>query len=214
VIVAIDGPAGSGKSAAGRRLAAVLNLPFVDSGLYYRALACAAQERGISASDPAAAIELARDTLFVVDAEVIRGGDRDYSDGVYAAPISALASHLAQIAGVRQALLAQQRRRALPAGVVMAGRDIGTVVFPEAEHKFFLVASLEERLRRRAAQLRARGESSDAERLRAEVQARDKLDTERAVAPLRAAPDAVLVDTDQMSLEEVVHYCLARIESS
>ena len=120
--------------------------------------------------------------------------DTDYADAL---PI------ISANPGVRKALVDQQRRMA-HSGVVMAGRDIGTVVFPEADHKFFLVASLEEKVRRRAAQYERRGERVDAEAMRKEVELRDRVDSERPVAPLRPAEDAIIIDTDNLDLEQVV----------
>jgi CMP/dCMP kinase len=114
------------------------------------------------------------------------------------------------VAGVRDALVAQQMRLG-QGGVVMAGRDIGTVVFPDADYKFFLTASLEEKVRRRAAQYERRGEAVDEEAMRKEVEARDRVDTERAVAPLRPAPDAFPIDTDDLTVDEVVDKILRRI---
>jgi cytidylate kinase len=113
---------------------------------------------------------------------------------------------------VREALVAQQRE-AGKGGVVMAGRDIGTVVFPDADHKFFLVASLDEKVRRRALQFERRGERVDEEAMRKEVEERDRVDTERAVAPLRPAPDAVVIDTDSLDIDQVVDRILRHIGS-
>jgi cytidylate kinase len=117
---------------------------------------------------------------------------------------------ISAVPGVRQALVAQQRRIG-DSGVVMAGRDIGTVVFPAADYKFFLVASLDEKVHRRAAQFERRGERVDEEAMRKEVEERDRVDTQRAVAPLRPAPDAVVVDTDQLDVDQVVELILEHI---
>jgi cytidylate kinase len=117
---------------------------------------------------------------------------------------------ISAIPAVRQALVAQQRLLG-EGGVVMAGRDIGTVVFPDAEYKFFLTASLDEKVRRRAAQFERRGERVDEEAMRREVEARDQVDTERAVAPLRPAPDATIIDTDRLDVEEVVNLIVRRV---
>jgi cytidylate kinase len=115
------------------------------------------------------------------------------------------------IPGVRQALVAQQRRLGGDGGVVMAGRDIGTVVFPDADYKFFLIANLDEKVRRRAAQFERRGERVDEEAMRREVEERDRVDTERAVAPLRPAPDAAVIDTDRLDVDQVVDLILKHI---
>ena len=129
---------------------------------------------------------------------------------MYEPRISEVVSRVAKIAGVRLAMVAQQRAVAR-GGVVMAGRDIGTVVFPDADHKFFLTASVDERVRRRAAQLAARGEVADTDAMATEVTARDRMDSQRTVAPLRAAEDALVVDTDAFDLEGVVAEVLRRV---
>lgn len=210
MIVAIDGPVGSGKSAVGRRVAEALGLPFVDSGLMYRAVACVAAERGVPADQGAALTRLAGALRIQIEGRRVIVDGRDYSDQVYAPELSEGASRVAKVAGVRLAMVAQQRAMGR-AGVVMAGRDIGTVVFPDTDHKFFLTASVEERARRRARQIAARGEQADPEDLKMEVEERDRRDTQRSVAPLRPAEDAAVIDTDDLDLEQVVAEVLARI---
>jgi cytidylate kinase len=210
VIIAIDGGVASGKSAVGKRVAEALHLPFVDSGLMYRAVTKVASERGIDPADVGALIDLARRTELKVDGERVWADGVELTDGIFDADHMDALPRVSAIAGVREALVAQQRRLGL-GGVVMAGRDIGTVVFPDADHKFFLTASLEEKVRRRAAQYERRGEAVDEEAMRKEVEARDRVDTERAVAPLRPAPDAIVIDTDDLTVDEVVEEILQRI---
>jgi CMP/dCMP kinase len=210
MIVAIDGPAGSGKSAVGKRVAARLGLPFVDSGLMYRAIACLARERGIDLADGAALARMAHGVKIYVDGPTVRVDDKDYTGRVYDPELSEGASRVGKVAGVRLALVAQQRRMGR-GGVVMAGRDIGTVVFPDSPHKFYLTASVEERARRRAAQIEARGERADPEELRKEVLERDRRDSQRSVSPMRPAEDAVILETDDMTLEEVVEEVVRQI---
>ena len=210
MIVAIDGPAGSGKSAVGRRVAEELGLPFVDSGLMYRAIACVAQERCVPLDDGAALTRLAHSVHLRIDGRRVEVDGVDYSGRVYAPELSEGASRVGKIAGVRLALVAQQRALGR-FGVVMAGRDIGTVVFPDTPHKFFLTASVEERARRRAAQITARGEQADPEELKREVEERDRRDSQRSVAPMRPAEDAILVPTDHLDLDGVVQEVLRRI---
>lgn len=210
MIVAIDGPAGSGKSAVGRRVAQALGLPFIDSGLMYRAIALLAQERGVDLTDGAALTRLAGSVrLRVADRRIAVNGD-DYTERAYSPELSEAASLVAKVAGVRLALVAQQRALGRD-GVVMAGRDIGTVVFPDTRHKFYLIASVEERARRRAAQIEARGEEADPEQLRREVEERDRRDSQRSVAPMRPADDAILIDTDRLALDGVVAEILRHI---
>jgi cytidylate kinase len=210
VIVAIDGGVASGKSAVGKRVAEALRLPFVDSGLMYRAVTKVASERGIDAGDADALIELARTTELKVDGERVWADGVELTDGIFDADHMDALPRVSAVAGVREALVAQQRRLGR-GGVVMAGRDIGTVVFPDADYKFFLTASLEEKVRRRAAQYERRGEAVDEEAMRKEVEARDRVDTERAVAPLRPAPDAIVIDTDELTVDEVVDKILRRV---
>jgi cytidylate kinase len=211
VIVAIDGGVASGKSAVGRRVAEALGLPFVDSGLMYRAITRLASERGIDPRDSEAVIKLAESVNLRLDGERVWADGTELTQGIYDADHADALPVISAIAGVRQALVEQQRLLGM-GGVVMAGRDIGTVVFPKADHKFFLTASLEEKVRRLAAQYERRGERVDEEAMRREVEARDLVDTQRAVAPLRPAPDAVIVDTDGLSVDEVVDLIVREVE--
>jgi cytidylate kinase len=210
MIVAIDGPAGSGKSAVGRRVAAALGLPFVDSGLFYRAVGIRALEEGVDLDDAASLAGLAGSIRVEVEGEAVRIDGRDYTARIYRPESSQAASQVARIPEVRRAVVEQLR--AMGKGdVVMAGRDIGTVVFPGADHKFYLTASPAERARRRAAQLAARGERTDAGALEVEIEERDQRDSRRAAAPMRAAEDAVVLDTDGLDLEAVVDQVLRRV---
>jgi cytidylate kinase len=203
VIVTIDGGVASGKSAVGRRVAEKLGLPFVDSGLMYRAITRLAVERGIDPHDADAITKLAESTNVRIDGERVWVDGRELTDVIYDTDHAEALPVVAATPGVRTALVEQQRRMG-GSGVVMAGRDIGTVVFPDAEYKFFLVASLEEKVRRRAAQYERRGERVDPESMRNEVELRDRVDTERPVAPLRPAPDAIVIDTDHLDVDQVV----------
>jgi cytidylate kinase len=212
MIVAIDGGVASGKSAVGRRVAEKLGLAFVDSGLMYRAITRLAAERGLDPRDASAITALAESSDMRVDGERISVNGVDLTEGIYDTDYADALPLISAMPGVRSALVAQQRRMG-DHGVVMAGRDIGTVVFPDAEHKFFLVASLDEKVRRRAAQYERRGEKVDAEAMRKEVQARDRVDTERAVAPLRPAADAVVVNTDQLDVDQVVDLIVDRVRA-
>lgn len=211
MIIAIDGGVASGKSAVGKRVAEALGLPFVDSGLMYRAVTKLAAERGIDPEDAGAITELARAVELKVDGERVWADGVELSDGIFDADHMDALPRISAIPGVREALVAQQRRLR-QGGVVMAGRDIGTVVFSDADHKFFLTASLEEKVRRRAAQYEKRGEMVDEEAMRKEVEARDRVDTERAVAPLRPASDAIVIDTDDLTVDQVVDTILERID--
>jgi cytidylate kinase len=213
LIVAIDGGVASGKSAVGRRVAEALGLPFVDSGLMYRAITRLATERGVDPHDAEAITRLAESKEIKIDGEHVWANGVELTEGIYDADYADALPLISAIPGVRRALVEQQRRLGGGAGVVMAGRDIGTVVFPDADFKFFLVASLEEKVRRRAAQYERRGERVDEETMRKEVAERDRVDTERAVAPLRPAPDAVVIDTDHLDMDQVVDVILKHIRA-
>lgn len=208
--VAIDGGVASGKSAVGKRVAEALGLPFVDSGLMYRAIARLAAGRGTDPHDSEAISHLANSADVRIDGERVWADGVELTDRIYDADYSEALPLVAAIPGVREALVEQQRRMG-DRGVVMAGRDIGTVVFPDADYKFFLVASLGEKIRRRAAQFERRGERVDEEAMRKEVEERDRADTHRAVAPLRPAPDAVVIDTDRLDVDQVVEVILKYI---
>jgi cytidylate kinase len=212
MIVAIDGGVATGKSAVGKRVAEALGLTFVDSGLMYRAITRIAAERGIDPHDSEAITQLARSTEVKIDAERVWADGVELTDRIYDADYSEALPLIAANPGVREALVEQQRRMG-DRGVVMAGRDIGTVVFPNADYKFFLVASLDEKVRRRAAQFEKRGERVDQDAMRKEVEERDRVDTQRAVAPLRPAPDAVVIDTDSLDIDQVVDLILKYITS-
>ena len=210
MIIAIDGGVASGKSAVGRRVAEALGLPFVDSGLMYRAVTKLAAARGIDPDDSQALTELARSVDLKIDGERVWADGVELTEGIYEADHSDALPRVSAIPGVRDALVAQQRRLGA-GGVVMAGRDIGTVVFPDADHKFFLTASLDEKVRRRATQYEKRGERVDEDAMRREVENRDRVDTQRAVAPLRPAPDAVIIETDRLDVDHVVDLILQQV---
>jgi cytidylate kinase len=210
MIIAIDGGVASGKSAVGKRVAEALGLPFVDSGLMYRAITRIAAERGIDPRDSEAITRLTESTDIKIDGERVWANGVELTDGIYDADYANALPLISAIPGVRSALVAQQRRLG-GGGVVMAGRDIGTVVFPNAVFKFFLVATLDEKVRRRAAQYERRGERVDEEAMRKEVEERDRVDMQRAVAPLRPAPDAIVIDTDHLDVDQVVDRILKHI---
>ncbi len=213
-VIAIDGPAGAGKSTAARQLAERLGFVLVDTGALYRGVAVAADQRGTSWEEGSALGEMV-DTLAL---EFVRGDDGsahllidgvDRSGDLRTPHISTGASRVSRHPEVRAALLGLQRRLGAPGGVVLEGRDIGTVVFPDAELKVFLTASDEARTDRRFDELTRAGHVIDRDQLLAEIRERDRLDSERDIAPLRAADDAVLLDTSNLDLEQV----LARLEA-
>jgi len=222
--IAIDGPAGSGKSTVARRVAALLGYLYLDSGAMYRAVALKAVERKISLENEGGLEALAREThveLKAPTAEQETAGlkNRVFLDGrevtqeIRTPEVAQAASRLATIAKVREVLVAEQQRAGQGGGVVMEGRDIGTVVLPDAPVKVFLDASARERARRRAAELQARGVAADVEAIAAEIAERDARDRGRAHSPLRPATDAVVVDTTNTPIDEVVTALRALISS-
>ena len=212
MIVAIDGGVASGKSAVGRRVARELGLPFIDSGLMYRAISRLAVQRGIDPHDGAALTALAESTRIRVEGERVWADGQEVTDGIYGTDYADALPVVSATAGVREALVRQQRV-AGSNGIVMAGRDIGTVVFRDADFKFFLTASLDEKVRRRSAQYERRGEPVDSGAMRREVELRDRADTERSVAPLRPAEDAIVVDTDDLDVDQVVAVILDHVRN-
>lgn len=203
LVIAVDGPAASGKSTLAARIARHYGLPFLDTGLLYRAVARELLDRGLDPQDEAAAARLAA-ALQPEDIDPAR---------LHGEGVGELASKVAALAAVREALVPLQRQFASrPPGAVLAGRDIGTVICPEACVKLFVTASREERARRRCEQLRRRGEAPIYARVLEELEARDRRDSERAVAPLRAAPDALVLDTTDMDAEAAFRAACAFID--
>jgi len=219
-IVAIDGPAGAGKSTVARKLAEALGFVLVDTGAMYRVVAVAAKSAGIAWSDGAGVGTLAdalvtRGALsFERDVEKgvrVRLDGVDVSDAIRMPDIGMGASTVSAFPAVRDALLELQRQAGRAGGVVLEGRDIGTVVFPEAEVKFFLTARPEVRARRRHDEHVAKGQTVSFEATLADVLQRDEQDTTRAVAPLKQADDAMLVDSSDFGIDETVARMVTRV---
>jgi cytidylate kinase len=211
--IAIDGPAASGKSTIAAALAQRLGYLYFDTGVMYRAATWAALDRGVAISDEAAVTELTRSLQIDVNppsqndgryCDVICNG-ADVTWAIRSPEVAANVSPVSVYPGVRSVLAAQQRRIGLRGHVVMVGRDIGTVVLPEADLKIYLDASAEERARRRYREVQARGvEAQTYEDILENVKSRDAIDSGRATAPLKAAPDAVIIDSTGLSVDEVV----------
>jgi cytidylate kinase len=203
-VVAIDGPAGAGKSSASRGLAERLAYRYVDTGAMYRLVGVLAAERGIPLDDDAALGALMRELAPDLARADLQVGGRDLSGAIRSAAAGELASRVSTRPVVREALVAIQRRLGIGGGVVMEGRDIGTVVLPDAPLKVFLTADSRQRAQRRAADLRAAGQVVDEAALADEIERRDRRDRERADSPLRPAEGARVLDTTTMTLAEVV----------
>lgn len=222
-IVAIDGPAGAGKSTVARRLADELDFVLVDTGAMYRVVALAAQRASVSWSDGPALGVLANGLVARVEIaferDPARGlrvklGGEDVSEAIRAPEMGMGASDVSAHAEVRTALLDIQRQAGRAGGVVLEGRDIGTVVFPDAELKFFLTADADIRARRRFEELTAKGQTVTFEATLADVLRRDAQDTGRANAPLRRADDAILIDSSHLSFDETVSMIARHVRSA
>ncbi len=213
--IAIDGPAGAGKSSVAKVLAKRLNCIYLDTGAMYRAVTWLAMERQI-AFDDLAALGRLLETLelqFKEEDGVQRlyCNGTDVTEAIRSTEVSANVSAIAMIPLVREALVAQQQKIAADCDVLMDGRDIGTTVLPNAQYKFFLTASLEERARRRYLELQKKGVTVDMEQLKQDIALRDQKDSQRAVSPLVQAPDAELIDTSELTFEEVVEKLFHKI---
>ena len=208
IVVTIDGPAGAGKSSVAKLLARTLGYRLLDTGAIYRAVALVAQRAGVAWSDAEACARIARELDirfdFVGDTNHVFLGDVDVSTEIRTPEVSSGASQVSAHPPVRAALLELQRRLGGAGGVVVEGRDTGTVVFPHAQAKFFLTATEAERARRRVAELAAAGRPVDYDKTLREIAERDLRDASRDVAPMVPATDAVLVDSSAQTLEEVV----------
>jgi cytidylate kinase len=211
-VITIDGPAGAGKTTVARALARRLGYRLVDTGAMYRALAWSVRQKGLSTDEgpelrrhlDTVALELRDEGVWVDGHEV--------TDEIRSRDISDLTSRLSMLGPVREKIVPMQRRVAAAGGVILEGRDTGTVVCPDAEVKFYLDATLEERARRRQAELRAQGVDVDFAVVSGEIGARDRQDMTRALAPLRPASDAVYISTTALTVEQVVDRMVREIE--
>ncbi len=216
-IIAIDGPVGAGKSTVARTVAEELNYKYIDTGAMYRALACKVTEEGVNLKDRKRIIELARETKIALKKK--KGNLNVYLEGKEIDPeqlrseeTGKKASLISKIKGVRKELVHLQREMGASGGVVAEGRDIGTVVFPEADFKFYLEAAPQERARRRYRELKERSCPVKLREIKKDVEKRDRNDSLRKFSPLRKAEDAVLIDSTKMSVEEEVKEILKVIE--
>jgi cytidylate kinase len=219
-VIAIDGPAGSGKSTLGKMLAEHMGYLYFDTGVMYRAVTYAALQKGVSIENEDAVTNLAEESHI----EVIQPSKRDgrindiLIDGqdvtweIRRSDVDANVSFVSAYAGVRHALSEKQRQIGLQGKVVMVGRDIGTVVLPEAGFKFYLDASAEERAKRRYSELKARGFEVDFKFILASIQERDRIDSSRELAPLRIGEGAIVINTNELDISQVFDQMLSFIE--
>ena len=211
LIIAIDGPSGAGKGTVSKAVSETLAYRHVDTGAMYRAVAWKAVHDGLDLTDEARIEHLARTAALTCGEGIVNIDGHDVSRAIRTAEMDKAAASVARLPRVREVLVARQRALGEQGGVVMEGRDIGTVVFPQADVKIYLDASPEERARRRAADSAHSGGQAGQAAVAASIAARDKSDTTRAASPLTLAPDAVHIDTTAMSIAEVVAQVLALI---
>ncbi|ACR78937.1 (d)CMP kinase [Kosmotoga olearia] len=209
--IAIDGPAGSGKSTVAKMLAERLGFTYVDTGAMYRAVAWKLKQHDIDPDNTDALRELLENTQFSISDSVLCMDGRKIGDEIRTPEISRLSSDVAKIAEVRHFLTAEQRRIAEKGNVIMEGRDIGTVVIPDADLKFFITASPEERARRRYEQLKRLGIEANYDRILNELIQRDRNDSSREIAPLKPAKDAIIIDTTNMTIDEVLDLLVRKV---
>lgn len=212
-VIAVDGPAGAGKSTVARLVAKSLGLLYLDTGAMYRALALQALRHGVDLRDEEQLVELLRHLSIQLateaDGEItVRINQCDVSDLLRSPEVNASVSQVAGFSQIREEMIRRQRFMAEDGGIVMDGRDIGTYVLPDADLKFFLTASLEARARRRGRDLERMGFTVSVDTLADEIRHRDALDENRLHSPLKRAPDAHLIDTTDMEVEDVVNYMI------
>ena len=214
--IAIDGPAGAGKSTVARAVAKELGLAYLDTGAMYRAVTVAGLRRGIDFEDEEVLAALAAEIDLAVEysddgQNIIFLNGENVTEKIREPVVNRQVSLVARCQRVRAVMVEKQREIGRRGGVVMDGRDIGTNVMTEAEFKFYLTASLTERARRRRAELLAKGQTLTLEQMIEEIAARDKIDSEREVSPLRPADDAIIIDSTEMTIDEVVSLIVATV---
>lgn len=218
MIIAIDGPAGAGKSTVARRIAQKMGFLYIDTGAMYRAITLKAIEKGIDLKDTARLVEMAKDTrinlIYERDGSLkVMLDGADVSVKIRQPQVNQLVSDVAKVSRIREIMVGLQRRLGEKSNSVLEGRDIGTVVFPGAEKKFYLDAEFKERVGRRYKELAGSGSKVTPDGIAADLDNRDRIDSTRKTAPLKKAEDAIYVDTTHMTIEEVVEKVLAHIKN-
>ncbi len=217
-VIAIDGPAGSGKSTVSKLVAKRLSLPYIDTGAMYRALTLKAMRSGADLEDEGGLVELAKSTdieLGYKDGkQIVLLDGEDVAGLIRTAELTNKVKYIARVPGVRHEMVRMQRRTGEKSGAVMEGRDITTVVFPDADYKFYLDADPEERARRRFKELKESGSPVTLEEIIKDVVARDESDMKRSVGALKVADDAIVIDTTDLSIDGVVDKVLAHIHDA
>ena len=212
VTIAIDGPAGSGKSTVARRVAEKLGLLYLDSGAMYRAVTLLALQESLAADSPKLIDRVkACHIEFTDNGSTILLNTKDVSAQIRTPAVNRLVADVAKIPEIRREIVKHQQRIGAEGGIIAEGRDLTTIVFPNADFKFYLDASATERAKRRLAELRAQNEDATLAAVAAEIRERDEKDTTRKHSPLRTAPDAIVVDTTDKTIEEVVAVIIARV---
>lgn len=204
LIIAVDGPSGAGKGTVARTLSRTLGYRHIDTGAMYRAIGWKAEREGVALDDEQAVAQIARAADIVVEGGVVSIDGHDVASAIRTPEMDRAAAAVARLPRVRKVLVARQRAMGAAGGIVMEGRDIGTVVFPNADVKVYLDASPDERARRRANDPAHTGSQTGHAAVAEAIQARDASDTTRAASPLTVAPDAVHIDTTNLSIQEVV----------
>lgn len=212
--VAIDGPAGSGKSTVTRRVAEQLDCLYLDSGAMYRAVTLQSIRAGVVPTNISGMIRLMQTCQidFAENGKITVLNGVDVSDAIRTPEINSVVSDISKIPELRQEIVKQQRRIGENSSIVAEGRDVTTVVFPNADHKFYLTASVEERARRRFTELKAKGIDCTLEGIQEEICSRDSKDCSREHSPLRTAEDAIVVNTTDMTIDQVVNFVVGRIQ--
>ncbi len=203
-IITIDGPAGAGKSTVSKELARRLGYTYLDTGAMYRAVAWAARQKGVGVGDEKTLAELCNDLNLGFRGNRILVNGEDVSSLIRTPEMDGLSSAVSRVAVVREYLTGMQRELGRQGRLVAEGRDMGTVVFPRAAHKFFLSASAGERAKRRKMQMENQGEEVAYEEILAQIEARDLADSTRSIAPLQAAPDCIVIDSSDLTVEDVL----------